>query len=112
MAEVENLKYGDIVIIYRTAEYGRSAEYSAVATSICVVEDIKRQDEFTSFEAFYNYVSKYNMFNKADLQYWFDRGRCKLIKMTYNVAMKKRIVRHDLIEKIGLERNQYWGFFE
>ena len=52
------------------------------------------------------------MFNKADLQYWFDRGRCKLIKMTYNVAMKKRIVRHDLIEKIGLERNQYWGFFE
>ena len=105
MAEVENLKYGDIVIIYRTAEYGRSAEYSAVATSICVVEDIKRQDEFTSFEA-------YNMFNKADLQYWFDRGRCKLIKMTYNVAMKKRIVRHDLIEKIGLERNQYWGFFE
>ena len=48
----------------------------------------------------------------ADLQYWFDRGRCKLIKMTYNVAMKKRIVRHDLIEKIGLERNQYWGFFE
>ena len=32
--------------------------------------------------------------------------------MTYNGALKKRIVRHDLIEKIGLERNQYWGFFE
>jgi hypothetical protein len=32
--------------------------------------------------------------------------------MTYNVALKKRIVRHDLIEEIGLERNQYWGFFE
>lgn len=32
--------------------------------------------------------------------------------MTYNAALKKRIVRHDLIEKIGLERNQYWGFFE
>lgn len=32
--------------------------------------------------------------------------------MTYNGAFKKRIVRHDLIEEIGLERNQYWGFFE
>lgn len=33
-------------------------------------------------------------------------------KMTYNAALKKRIVRHDLITEIGLERSQYWGFFE
>ena len=36
----------------------------------------------------------------------------KAIKMTYNFAFKKRIVRHDLIESIGLERNQYWGFLK
>lgn len=36
----------------------------------------------------------------------------KTIKMTYNAALKKRIVRHDLIEEVGLDRNQYWGFFE
>lgn len=112
MGQVESLNYGDIVIIYRTAEYGRSAEYSAVATSVCVVEDVKKQDEFDSFEEFYNYVSKYSVFDKNDLRYWFNRGGCKAIKMTYNAAMKKRIVRHDLIEEIGLERNQYWGFFE
>lgn len=46
------------------------------------------------------------------LLYWYDRGGCKTIKMTYNAALKKRIVRHDLIEKVGLDRNQYWGFFE
>ncbi len=34
------------------------------------------------------------------------------IKMTYNVALKKRIVRHDLIEKIGLDRHEYWGFMQ
>lgn len=112
MGQVEELKYGDIVIIYRTAEYGRSAEYSAVATSICVVEDIKKQSEFVSFEEFYKYVSKYSVFDKNDLSYWFERGGCTAIKMTYNAAMKKRIVRHDLIDEIGLERNQYWGFFE
>lgn len=112
MGQVEALKYGDIVIIYRTAEYGKSAEYSAVATSVCVVEEIKKQDEFVSFEEFYKYVSKYCVFEKNNLRYRFDRGGCKAIKMTYNAAMKKRIVRHDLIEEIGLERNQYWGFFE
>ena len=77
-----------------------------------MVEEVKRQDEFDSFEEFYKYVSKYSVFDKNDLRYWFNRGECKAIRMTYNAALKKRIVRHDLIEKIGLERNQYWGFFE
>lgn len=112
MDQVENLKYGDIVVLYRTAEYGRSAEYSAVVTSICVVEDVKKQNEFSCFEDFYEYASKYSVFDKNDLHYWYNRGGCKAIKMTYNGALKKRIVRHDLIEEIGLERNQYWGFFE
>lgn len=113
MDQVENLKYGDIVVLYRTADNTRgSAEYSAVATSICVVEGIKKQSEFSSFDEFYMYASKYSVFNRNDLFYWYKRGKCKAIKMTYNGALKKRIVRHDLIEKIGLERNQYWGFFE
>lgn len=109
---VDILNYGDILVLYRTAENGRSAEYSAVATSICVVEEVKGQEEFASFEKFYEYASQYTVFDRDDLKYWFNRGGCKAIKMTYNVALKKRIVRHDLIEKIGLERNQYWGFFK
>jgi len=112
MDHVEELRYGDIVILYRTTEEGRSAEYSAVATSICVVEDVKTQDEFGSFEKFYQYSCKYSVFDKDDLRHWYNRGGCKAIKMTYNAALKKRIVRHDLIEQVGLERNQYWGFFE
>lgn len=32
--------------------------------------------------------------------------------MTYNYAFRKRLVRHDLIEKVGLDRSLYWGFFE
>lgn len=112
MEQVEQLNYGDIVVLYRTADNGRSAEYSAVATSICVVEDVKRQSEFQSFEEFYKYASKYSVFNKSDLRYWYNRGSCKAIKMTYNIAFKKRIVRHELIEEIGLDRDQYWGFFE
>lgn len=112
MEQVEKLKYGDVVVLYRTAEDGKHAEYSAVATSICVVESVKRQDEFGCFDDFYEYACKYSVFDKNDLHHWYNRGGCKAIKMTYNAALKKRIVRHDLIEEIGLERNQYWGFFE
>lgn len=112
MDQVECLKQGDIVVLYRTTEYGRAAEYSTVATSICIVEEIKKQDELDGFEEFFTHASKYSVFDKADLHYWYNRGGCKAIKMTYNTALKKRIVRHDLIEEIGLSRNQYWGFFE
>lgn len=112
MDHVEELKYGDIVVLYRTAESGKSAEYSAVATSVCVVEDVKTQEDFSSFDEFYRYASKYSLFDEYDLKYWYNRGGCKTIKMTYNGALKRRIVRHDLIENVGLARNQYWGFFE
>ena len=108
---VEVLKYGDIIVLYRTAEPGRSAEYSAVATSVCVVEEVRLQGEFASFEDFYRYSSQYSVFDKGDLRYWYDRGGCKAIKLTYNAALKKRVVRHDLINKIGLDRDIYWGFF-
>lgn len=112
MEQVENLQYGDKIVVYRTREEGKSAEYSAVATSICMVEDVKSQNEFRTFEEFYNYASKYSVFDKADLYKWYNRGGCKAIKMTYNVALEKRITRHDLIGEIGLDREIYWGFFE
>lgn len=107
---VEILKRGDIIVLYRTAEDGRSAEYSAVATSVCVIEEVKNQNMFENFEQFYKYANQYSVFGKEDLYYWYCRGGCKAIKMTYNIALKRRIVRHDLITKIGLNRDAYWGF--
>ena len=112
MRQVENLKYGDIVVVYRTAEDGRYAEYSSVATSVCVVEEVKKQDEFSGFDKFYEYACKYSVFDREDLHKWYNKGGCKTIKMTYNGAFKKRIVRHDLANSIGLDRNEYWGCME
>lgn len=109
---VDILHRGDIIVLYRTAEYGRSAEYSAVATSICTVEKVRLQSEFSSFDEFYAYANQYSVFNRDDLHYWYRRGGCKAVKMTYNAALKKRIVRHDLIERIGMDRNDYWGFMK
>lgn len=109
---IEVLKYGDVIVLYRTAEYGRSAEYSAVATSICTVEEVMLQSDFKTFDAFFDYANQYSVFNRNNLYHWYKKGGCKVVKMTYNVALKKRIARHDLIEKIGMDRNEYWGFMK
>lgn len=50
MESVQRLKYGDIVVIYRTADNSKNAEYSSVVTSICVVENVKDQSEFPNFD--------------------------------------------------------------
>jgi len=108
---VENLKSGDIIVIYRTAD-GRSAEYSSVATTVCTVTSIRLQESFKSFEELYTYTSNLTVFDKGDLLYWYRRGGLKVISLVFNFSLKKRIIRHDLIEKIGLSRDNYWGFFE
>lgn len=112
MQGVENVKKGDVIVLYRTAESGRSAEYSAVATTVCTVTDTKLQNDFDGFEEFYCYASRFTIFDRDDLAYWYNRGGLKIIILVYNFPLKKRIVRHELIEKIGLDRGSYWGFFE
>ncbi|MBC3886803.1 N-acetyltransferase [Acetobacterium paludosum] len=112
ISDVRKLHKGDILLIYRTAEDGKQAEYSAVATSICVVEEIKGQNEFINFKEFYNYVSKYSVFDKDDLKVWHNKEGCYSVKMTYNSALPKRIIRKDLIERHNLDRSAYWGFIK
>lgn len=110
--KVHPLKRGDILVIYRTRDEGKSAEYSSVVSSICVVEDVRYQSDFENFEDFYSYATKYSVFDRTELKEWFDAGGSYTIKMTYNAALSKRLIRRKLIEEIGIERDMYWGFFQ
>ncbi len=110
--EIDVLEYGDLVVMYRTAESGKSAKYSALVTSICVVEEVKLKSDFIDFEDFYKYSCQYSVFDKADLKYWYDKGPIKAVKLTYNLALPKRIIRRDLINDVGLNSEGYWGFFK
>ena len=112
MQGVEDLNKGDLIVIYRTAESGRSAEYSAVATTVCTVTGVRLQESFSGFEEFYSFTSKYTVFDRDDLAYWYRRGGLKVISLIYNFPLKNRIVRHELVDTIGLDRDVYWGFFE
>lgn len=112
MSDVCKLRKGDVLLIYRTADDGKSAQYSAVVTSICVVEEIRNQDEFAGFDEFYDYVSNFSVFDEEDLKTWYNKKGCYSVKMTYNAALPKRIIRKDLIERHHLNRNAYWGFIK
>lgn len=113
MRGMENIKKNDIIVIYRTAEPGTRAYYSSVFTSICVIEEYKHINDFNSYDDFYNYCKKYSIFSNDELNTIYKEKKYKyIIKMTYNVALKKRINRARLIEMniMSNDKNVYSGF--
>ncbi|MDG6880970.1 Uncharacterised protein [Phocoenobacter uteri] len=113
MSGTEMLSKGDTLVIYRTAEQGKAAEYSSVATSICVVEEVRNIDSFSSLNDFLKYTSSYSIFTNYELERFYKSKKYPvIIKFTYNIALKKRIIRKKLIEEVGLNRNSYWGFLK
>ena len=111
MQGIENLKRGDLLIIYRTKEEkSPNANYSSVATSLCVVEEYRHINEFTE-EAFLQYCKPHNIFDQEQLKrHYKSRQFPKIIKMTYNISFKKRVVLDTLREIIKRENEPYWGF--
>ncbi len=111
MRDVDTLNRGDVLVVYRTKGENSPAEYSSVATSICVVEEIKTRLDFVNEGNFVEYCSAYSVFTKSDLRgFWKDWNRIIVIRFTYNLPLNKRVIRRDLIQKAGLPRDAYWGF--
>ncbi|WP_187647749.1 N-acetyltransferase [Nitrosophilus labii] len=108
---LQKLKPGDVLVIYRTKDKGRqSARYSSVLTSLCVVLEKKHQDEFRDFSDFYIYCKPYSVFTRNELMYQYKTGDKKVVRMTYNVAFKKRLIKEYIEKNFGIPN--YWGFFE
>lgn len=104
--ELSNYKKGDIVVIYRTAENGKVAEYNAVATSVCTIKEIKNINSFSSREKFLEFCKDRTIFKDWELEkFWKEKKYPYIIILLYNTALNKRIIRKDLIEKVGIERN-------
>ncbi len=111
MKGLEQLKRGDILLIYRTSDGAGPAKYRSVISSVCVVEEIKTAKDFASIDEYLKYVEPYSIFSDAELKTWFVRNDMVVIKMTYNVAFNRRVTRNELIQEVGLE-SEYWGFFQ
>lgn len=110
MRGVRNFNSGDLIAIYRTKENGKSAEYSSVVTSICTVVEVVDINDFETINDFISYCGKGTIFSRNELIYfWNNKNYPYIIKMLYNVPLKKRIIRKKLIEDIGLNRSDYFG---
>ncbi|MBQ7530352.1 MAG: N-acetyltransferase [Paludibacteraceae bacterium] len=111
MHGVQSLKPLDKVIIYRTSDGKGYAIYRSVATSVCTVSEVKTVNDFTDIDDFIRYVNKYSVFKEHDLRYWYNvKPNFVVIKMLYNIAFQKKVIRKDIIEQAGIPSDAYWGF--
>ncbi|MDR5759756.1 N-acetyltransferase [Caballeronia sp. LZ035] len=112
MSGIEQLRRGDTLLIYRTAD-GGSAYYTSVVTSLCVVEELTNINNFATVESFLAYCAPYSIFSDSELRTFYQNKRYPwVIRFTYNLALSKRPNRKALIEQIGISANMYWGFFQ
>ena len=110
MDGVLDFRQGDPVVIYRTAEPGKAAEYNSVATSICVFKSYRHLSSFDSEKSFIDECEKYSVFSKSELsRIWKQKKYQHIIYFTYNVSLESKLTRHSLIEELGIQRDQYWG---
>ena len=112
MPKTAMLRKGDLLAIYRTKDGKGPAWYRSVVTSICQVEEVMTKADFTNLDDYLRYCKSYSVFNEEDLKKWFNNEAMVVIKMTYNIALEKRVTRGMLIDELGISPNIYWGFFQ
>lgn len=112
MKDVNQLQRGDVLVIYRMTDGAGPAYYRSVATSVCVVEEIKKKSDFADIGEYLKYANTYSIFNEGELKRLYEQPDMVVIKMTYNAAFDRRVIRKELIEKVGIPSDGiYWGFF-
>lgn len=112
MPKTANLRKGDLLVIYRTNDNLGPARFRSVVTSICQVEEVKTKTDFGNLDEYLKYCDKYSIFGESDLKKWYKNDKIVVIKMTYNVALTKRVTRGMLLDEAKISPMLYWGFFQ
>ncbi|MDQ0454614.1 GNAT family N-acetyltransferase [Rhizobium paknamense] len=103
------MKKGDAVVMYRTTDGRGPAFYRSVATSICVVEETHRREDFASLEDFLEYTKPHSVFTEDELKDMYASWtRLYTVKMTYNIAFNKRITRGNLMDLADVPEHPRW----
>ncbi|VWB34787.1 acetyltransferase [Burkholderia arboris] len=111
MKGLMSLQPGDKIVMYRTGDGKGPAEYRAVATSLCVVEEVRHIDSFQTADDFVTYARPHSVFPDDELiGYYRSKKYPIILRFTYNIALRRRLTRHHLIENVGIDRNAYPGF--
>ena len=111
-SECAQLMPGDLIVAYRTNDGLGAAWYRSVVTTVCTVYETKKWWDFKDVEEYIDFT-KYSVFKEEDRRKWFrDRRNLVVIKMLYNVAFSKRVIRKTLVEQVGLDNEARWGFMQ
>lgn len=111
-AAAAKLERGDLLVIYRMKdEKAKSAWYSSVATSVCVIDKVLDASGFAGEQDFVDRCLSYSVFSEDELRkFWRQRRRDLVaIRMVYNFALPKRPTRKALVEEAGLDGNERWN---
>jgi hypothetical protein len=111
MKGLDQLRRGDLLVIYRTGDGKGPAHYRSVATSICVVEEVRDISSFLTVTALLDYCAPYSVFSEGELREFFAKRKYPtVIRFTYNAALKKRLTRAELIDQGVVDPKAYAGF--
>ncbi|MDR7040315.1 hypothetical protein J2X36_005097 [Methylobacterium sp. BE186] len=103
----DGISKGDSIIFYRTMDRP-PAYFRSVATSVCVVEEVRGRRDFANEDAFIRYCHPRSVYTEAQLRdEWQRRGVLSVVKITYNAAFNRRLTRGVLLEEINI-RPTYW----
>ncbi|MCD9555685.1 N-acetyltransferase [Photobacterium carnosum] len=113
MKQVMEMQRGDIIVMYRMKDSNGPAEYTAVATSLCVVEKVHTLDQYRNEDEFVRECVKFSVFDEMELRCIYrEKKYTYIINFTYNVALPKRPIRQKLADEVGLLREDRWGCLE
>lgn len=108
--QVMEMRRGDVIVMYRMKDPSGPAEFTAVATSLCVVEGVHTIDQYRSEEEFVTECVKFSVFDEEELKRIYrERKYTYIVNFTYNVALPKRPNRRKLADEVGLDRDERWS---
>jgi len=95
----DKLKYGDLLVIYRTGDNQGPAYFRAVVSSVCVIESVKHISTFKTLNQYLDYCLKFSIFSKEELtEFYRKKYPNYVIRFTYNLALPKRLNRKTLLD--------------
>jgi hypothetical protein len=110
---LNRMSKGDIIVIYRTTDNQGPAFFRSVATSLCVVEEVRSKSDFASADEFVAYAKPHSVFSADELRNQFETNhRLYIAKMTYNVAFGRRVTRGRLLEEAQISEQPRWDLRE
>ncbi|MFO0610574.1 MAG: hypothetical protein U0324_45855 [Polyangiales bacterium] len=113
MSGTDQLRPGDLLALYRTTDGAAPAHYRSVITSAGVVEEVRDLFSFATIDELLAYCAPYSVFTEAELrEFWRTRKYRTFIRFTYNVALRKRVTRGELIDRNLIDPKAYAGFME